>query len=125
MGSGGHSRHVITVPGSGRATAVPDVAEVAVMEEALGQGATAHADGNNALYFWAGTALMVSGSWLEPGKALTVSTDQVVRTSQGERTLTTRREYQVDSTGTLLTLTEQRASRPSPVILLFRRAVVP
>ncbi len=72
-----------------------------------------------------GSSLSVTGSWLTPGKALKVTTDQIVRTSQGETTLTTTREYRTDDTGTTLTLTERRASRPSPVILIFQRPAAP
>ncbi len=72
-----------------------------------------------------GSLLSVTGSWLEPQKALKMTTDQVVRTSQGEATLTTTREYRVDAAGTTLTLTEQRSSRPSPVVLVFQRSAAP
>jgi hypothetical protein len=69
-----------------------------------------------------GTPLSVTGTWLEPKKAIRVVTDQIVEISQGEKTLTTTREYRLDETHGLLTLTEQRATRPTPVILVFRRS---
>lgn len=69
-----------------------------------------------------GSSLIVTGSWLEPARSFSTRTDQVVRTSQGETTLSTAREYRLDATGTTLTLTERRASRPTAVVLVFRRS---
>jgi hypothetical protein len=69
-----------------------------------------------------GSSLIVTGIWLEPAKSFKTRTDQVVWTSQGESTLSTTREYRLDASGTTLTLTEQRASRPTPVVLVFQRS---
>jgi hypothetical protein len=69
-----------------------------------------------------GIPVSVSGIWVEPGKAIRTVSEQVVEISQGETNLTTTREYRLDPTGTLLTLTEQRASRPTTVILMFQRS---
>jgi hypothetical protein len=68
------------------------------------------------------TSRSVSGSWLEPGKAIQTVSEQVVEISQGEKSLTTTREYRLDETRAFLTVTEQRASRPTPVILVFQRS---
>jgi hypothetical protein len=69
-----------------------------------------------------GTSRSVSGIWLEPGKAMKTVSEQVVEISQGEKSLTTTREYRLDETRAFLTLTELRASRPTPVILVFQRS---
>ncbi len=68
-----------------------------------------------------GEARNVSGRWLEPEKAFRVVARQNVRTSQGETAVTTTRDYTLGPEGKTLTLTEQRSSRPSPVVLVFER----
>ena len=68
-----------------------------------------------------GSTLKVSGQWQKPGKALLVETEQVVEVSQGDATLKTRHEYSLDGRGNILTVTEKRSSRPTPVKLVFER----
>ncbi|MDH3252104.1 MAG: hypothetical protein OEM41_04885 [Ignavibacteria bacterium] len=67
-----------------------------------------------------GTDRVISGRWKEKGKALSVVSEQVVKISQGERKLKTTWEYSV--VGDTLVVREQRATRPTPVILKFVRA---
>ena len=68
-----------------------------------------------------GTHKTVRGKWLEQDSALRMVSTQTVLISQGEATLTTTWEYRLDQTGVVLTVTEQRSSRPAPVVLVFRR----
>lgn len=70
----------------------------------------------------AGTARSVRGKWLEQDTALQMESAQTVLISQGETTLTTKWEYRLDPTGGVLTVTEQRSSRPTPVVTVYKRA---
>jgi hypothetical protein len=72
-----------------------------------------------------GTTKTVSGTWLEEGRALWMSIDQTVETSQGDAVIHTTREYRLDRESGLLTLTERRMTRPTPVLLVFERIVNP
>ena len=69
----------------------------------------------------AGDTRTVSGNWLEPEKAFRVVARQAVRTSQGKTSVTTTRDYTLGSGGKILTVSEKRSSRPSPVVLVFER----
>lgn len=69
-----------------------------------------------------GTHKTVSGKWLEPDKAFRMVSTQTVLISQGETSLTTTWDYRLDQSGAVLTVTEKRSSRPTPVVLVFRRA---
>ena len=68
-----------------------------------------------------GAPRTVSGLWLRPEESLRVTSRQVLRTSQGTISVTTTREYTLGPDGATLTLTEQRSSRPTPVVLVFER----
>jgi hypothetical protein len=59
--------------------------------------------------------------WKDPVRALDLTTEQVVETSQGDVTIRTVREYRLDATGSTLTVTERRSSRPTPVVMTFER----
>lgn len=72
-----------------------------------------------------GTTKAVSGTWLEEGRALWMSVDQTVEVSQGEAVIHTTREYRLDRESGLLTLTERRMTRPTPVLLVFERLDTP
>lgn len=63
----------------------------------------------------------VSGAWKEEGTDLLVTAVQPVLTSQGKTKVTTAREYVLGADGTSLTVTEQRSTRPTPVVLVFER----
>ncbi|HTY60420.1 MAG TPA: hypothetical protein VMF59_16475 [Bacteroidota bacterium] len=68
-----------------------------------------------------GAPRTVSGLWLRAEESLRVTSRQVLRTSQGTIAVTTTREYTLGPEGATLTLTEQRSSRPTPVVLVFER----
>ena len=63
----------------------------------------------------------VSGAWKDEGTDLRVTAVQPVVTSQGKTTVTTTREYVLGGGGSSLTVTEQRSTRPTPVVLVFER----
>lgn len=63
----------------------------------------------------------ISGTWSQKPLVLELTTKQPVSISQGETLLTTRWEYRVDPTTGLLTVREQRSSRPTPVVMVFER----
>jgi len=67
-----------------------------------------------------GTDRVVSGQWKERGKDLSLVSEQTVKVSQGKRTLKTVWEYALG--GDTLVVREQRATRPTPVVLKFVRA---
>ncbi len=64
----------------------------------------------------------VSARWLDDGQILRLSTDLVLATQQGDRTVNTLSDYKVSSNGTRLTLTELRSTRNRPVVYVFNRA---
>jgi hypothetical protein len=68
-----------------------------------------------------GSPRTVSGLWIRAEESLRVTSVQVLRTSQGTASVTTTREYTLGADGKTLTLTEQRSSRPTPVVLVFER----
>ena len=63
----------------------------------------------------------VSGSWSEKPLALQFTSKQAVSISQGETLLSTQWDYRVDPVTGLLTVREQRSSRPTPVVMVFER----
>jgi len=63
----------------------------------------------------------VAGSWQAQGTDLRTTTVQPVLTSQGKTTVTTVREYVLGAGGSALTVTEQRSTRQTPVVLVFER----
>jgi hypothetical protein len=68
-----------------------------------------------------GTPQEVSAAW-EPEGGLRITSVRTVSVSQGEATITTIRLLRLDATGDLLTITEQRSSRPTPVTMVFTRS---
>jgi len=63
----------------------------------------------------------VSGSWSQKPVGLNLTSEQPVSISQGETLLRTRWEYRLDPSTGLLTVREQRSSRPTPVVMVFER----
>ncbi|MBN1541719.1 hypothetical protein JW992_06200 [candidate division KSB1 bacterium] len=70
-----------------------------------------------------GVDRLVSGEWIEPGRELSVTIEQLVEISQGEKIVHTHRLYRIDRRGKILKLVEQRSTRPTPIELVFRSAV--
>ena len=66
-----------------------------------------------------GSMARVSGRWSGDGSALSMRSVQPVLVSQGETELETTWEYSLHAD--TLTVREQRASRPTPVVLTFVR----
>ena len=67
------------------------------------------------------SAQSVSGDWIESPVALKTVSRETVEVSQGEAQITTTSEYRLSSDGNILTITEHRSSRPTPVVLVFTR----
>lgn len=67
------------------------------------------------------TTVKVTGEWEKDGSALRVSSEQIVEVSQGQAVVHTTRHFQISENGKVLTLTEQRASRPTSIIYVFHR----
>ncbi|MEI6105657.1 MAG: hypothetical protein WCR49_01475 [Opitutae bacterium] len=63
----------------------------------------------------------VHAAWLDAGRILRLSTDLVLATSQGDRSVNILSNYQVSASGTRLTLTELRSTRHRPVVYVFNR----
>jgi hypothetical protein len=64
----------------------------------------------------------VSATWLDAGRILRLSTDLVLSTQQGDRTVNILSDYKVSANGAVLTLTELRSTRSRPVVYVFNRA---
>jgi hypothetical protein len=71
-----------------------------------------------------GSRISVSGVWIHPGSDLRVETEQTVEISQGQARIVTQSEYRLDASGDTLMVSEQRSSRPTPVVLTFHRLAV-
>jgi len=71
----------------------------------------------------AGTNKIVSGEWLEQDRVLKVQKEQTVETSQGDTQITSTFTFNLDRKGDVLTVTEERLSRPTPIMLVFDRVV--
>jgi hypothetical protein len=69
-----------------------------------------------------GTPQQFTALWEAPGRELSVISTRTVLVSQGEALITTRRMFRLDESGNVLTVTEQRSSRPTPVTMVFQRA---
>lgn len=67
----------------------------------------------------------VSVTWLDDGRILRLSTDLVLETQQGSRSVNILSDYKVSANGDYLTLTELRSTRNRPVIYVFNRAGSP
>lgn len=65
---------------------------------------------------------LVRAEWLDGGRILRLSTDLVLSTQQGDRTVNILSDYKVSANGTRLTLTELRSTRNRPVVYVFTRA---
>ena len=65
----------------------------------------------------------VRAEWLDAGRILHLSTDLVLSTQQGDRTVNILSNYQVSASGTRLTLTELRSTRNRPIVYVFTRAI--
>lgn len=63
----------------------------------------------------------VTGTWLNDEGALQVTTVQPVQTSQGEHLLHTTMRFSPDEDGEVLRVEVQRETRPTPVVLIFKR----
>jgi hypothetical protein len=64
----------------------------------------------------------VRAEWLDDRRLLRLSTDLVLETQQGPRTVNILSDYKVSTNGTQLTLTELRSTRNRPIVYLFTRA---
>jgi len=64
----------------------------------------------------------VSGKWIQAQVALRTVAEETIEISQGETRITTTTEYRLSPDGNTLTVTEQRSSRPTPVVLVFTRS---
>ena len=64
----------------------------------------------------------VRADWLDDGRILRLSTDLVLDTSQGPRSINILSDYKVSASGTVLVLTELRSTRNRPVVYVFTRA---
>jgi hypothetical protein len=69
-----------------------------------------------------GTPQKFTATWVAPGRELSIVSVRTVLVSQGEALITTRRTLRLDESGDVLTVTEQRSSRPTPVTMVFQRA---
>lgn len=65
---------------------------------------------------------LVSGIWKKRHQELLTITEQIVNTSQGENVIKTEREYKLNRQGDLLTVQEKRSTRPTTIVLVFRRS---
>lgn len=63
----------------------------------------------------------IRGEWLDDRRILRLSTDQVLETQQGPRTVNVLADYKVSPGGTQLTLTELRSTRSRPIVTVFNR----
>jgi len=61
------------------------------------------------------------GVRLDDGRILRLSTDLVLETQQGPRSVNILSDYKVSASGTQLTLTELRSTRNQPVVYIFNR----
>ncbi|MCX6952856.1 MAG: hypothetical protein NTV51_11930 [Verrucomicrobia bacterium] len=63
----------------------------------------------------------VHPQWLDAGRILRLSTDLVLSTQQGPRTVNVLTDFKVSASGEELTLTELRSTRNRPVVYVFKR----
>ena len=64
----------------------------------------------------------VRAEWLDSGRVLRLSTDLVLDTQQGARSVNILSDYKVTANGSQLILTELRSTRNRPVVYVFTRA---
>lgn len=63
----------------------------------------------------------VHATWLDDHRILRLSTDLVLETQQGSRTVNILSDYKVSANGAQLTLTELRSTRNRPIVYVFTR----
>ncbi|ACB76181.1 hypothetical protein [Opitutus terrae] len=63
----------------------------------------------------------IRAQWLDEGRILRVSTDQVLATQQGPREVNVLADYKVSASGTQLVVTELRSTRNRPIVYVFNR----
>ena len=68
-----------------------------------------------------GTDKIVSGNWEKLDRALKVQQKLTVETSQGDAQIKTTYTYNLNRSGDVLTVIEQRSSRPTAITLVFER----
>ena len=64
----------------------------------------------------------VHAQWLDDGRILRLSTDLVLSTQQGDRSVNILSDYKVSANGSQLTLIELRSTRNRPITYVFNRA---
>ncbi len=70
-----------------------------------------------------GSKKKISGEWKDEHRVLQVETEEVLQTSQGETVLKTVREYRLETDGDRITVNEKRATRPTPITMIFERQI--
>jgi len=68
-----------------------------------------------------GSKKKVYGSWKEEHRILQVETQQEVQTSQGEALSKTDLEFRLQNNGEKLIIIKKRSTRPTPILLVFKR----
>lgn len=63
----------------------------------------------------------LSAHWLDDGRILRVSSDFVLSTQQGDRSINVLSDYKLSANGAELTLTELRSTRNRPIVYVFKR----
>ena len=63
----------------------------------------------------------VRATWLDDRGILRLSTDLILSTQQGERSVNILSDYKVSASGAQLTLTQLRSTRNRPVVYVFNR----
>jgi hypothetical protein len=63
----------------------------------------------------------VRATWIDDRRILRLSTDLILSTQQGERSVNILSDYKVSASGAQLTLTELRSTRNRPVVYVFKR----
>jgi hypothetical protein len=63
----------------------------------------------------------VHAQWLDEGRILRLSTDLVLSTQQGDRSVNILSDYKVSANGSQLTLIEVRSTRSRPITYVFNR----
>jgi hypothetical protein len=64
----------------------------------------------------------VRAQWLDDGRILRLSTDLVLSTQQGDRSVNILSDYKVSGNGSQLTLIELRSTRNRPITYVFNRS---
>lgn len=72
-----------------------------------------------------GTEKITSGTWRDGTTVLETRTRQELNASQGRVVLETVRTFRLEAGGNRLTVTEQRSTRPTPILMTFERIAQP